>query len=195
MEIEAIAQIDSKVLYEAVLALRIRLFHNALISKQIRKGCVCIFNMDWYMKNKAKFRISLLAWLLLTVFAMQSCDNEADLILGKWERYDDRSAGTTIRVEKVGDAYQGKLVDVKGLAAEMGFTENEVKWKALLPVDRKYYEGKDLLKAVNRSGDVSYVRYDAVYFKLVSNDIMHVSGFARAEESIGSEQKWRRVKE
>lgn len=139
------------------------------------------------MKNHLLITISLLFLLF------SACKEEINPLEGKWERYDDPSNGSIIRVERVGDNYQGKLIRISGELQDLGFEENEVKWKRINEKKTRYYEGLDLLKAVDKTGAVAYSRYEEADFTLENDDILLVSGFTKGAEN-GTHQKWKKLK-
>lgn len=141
-------------------------------------------------------RTTLLLILALVISSLASCSfkNNNDKIVGAWERFDDHAAGTIIEVDKKGNAYLGKITHVSGLLDDLGFIGDDIKWKDVSIKEVDYYEGKDLLKAVDKTGEVAYIRYDDVYFHFQTDDILHVTGFAKGEEFFGTTQKWKRIK-
>lgn len=134
----------------------------------------------------------VVAVCLLLLVVLYGCVQEPDRFLGKWERYDDKSAGSIIKVEKIGDEYEGKLLKVSGDLADMGFVEGDIKWRHIDPKDESHYEGSDLLKGVDTKGAVRYKRYEEVYFELKNDDILLVSAYAEGEEE-GTRQKWKKL--
>ena len=139
-------------------------------------------------------KIFILLMLPVAVF-FSSCEEEEPLLIGKWQRFDDNSRGSIIEVVPVADGtkFQGKLIEVKGVLADLGFKESDVKWRNIVKESRSYYEAEDLLKAVTKTGDIAYIRYDGVYIEFLSPDIILVKGYAQIEEESGTHQKWKRV--
>ncbi len=134
-------------------------------------------------------------YLLFVVFLLSGCAKDTNGLVGKWERFSDQGSGTILHVEKVGDnSYEGKLTHVAGVLTELGFEQQEVKWKSISKTGKKKYQGQDLQKAVDDAGKVARVKYIDVQFELVSEDIMYMSGDSTNNEFVGTKQKWRRLK-
>ena len=153
-------------------------------------GAKLAFKTTAFSKFTKNYLLST-AWVLL--FLLSSCEKHPNPLEGKWQRYDDPSTGSVIRVEQIGDNFQGKLIKVSGELADLGFKENEVKWKKITEKEPHHYEGLDLLKAVNKTGAVAYTRYEEVYFTLENDDILLVSSITKGVEGDNS-QKWKKLK-
>ena len=147
------------------------------------------------MKRKTTGRVLL--WMVLlagTLFQWIGCTPKEEPLVGKWQRYGDAGEGTVIKVAPVGESYVGQIVSVGGDLADIGFQKQDMKWRNIKRVDEQYYQGEDLLKAVYESGEVAYTRYDSVYLRLINDDILQVSGFAKGAESVGTHQTWKKMR-
>lgn len=141
------------------------------------------------MKRQLFFLIST----LLTLFVWSACNDRSDLIVGKWERFDDRAAGSIIKVEKKGDVYQGSLIYTAEELASYGFKPKDIKWKNVKLKETNYYIAQDLQKGVDANGEVKKTTYVDIYIELVSDDILELSEFAKGQEAFGTHQKWKRI--
>ncbi|MEZ4883398.1 MAG: hypothetical protein R3E32_01585 [Chitinophagales bacterium] len=131
--------------------------------------------------------------ILLSFIACK--DKNQDKIVGTWERYDDRAAGTVVMVEKINDHFEGKIVKANGELAEDGFVENDVKWRKITPQTATYFTGEDLNKGIDKYGKVQYTDYHEVYFEIVAEDILRVTYFTNGFDDFGEKQKWKRIKD
>ena len=142
-------------------------------------------------------KLILITFVIASCFANSACrPKEPDKIIGKWERFDDSAEGTRVEVVLVGDQaneYQARLIHLEGILIDLGFKKDEIKWKSITKKNKDYYLAEDLLKATNEQEEIAFSRYDDVYIEMVSDDILHIKGFAEAEEALGTEQKWRRI--
>ena len=132
------------------------------------------------------------AILIPLLFTMITCAQ--DPLLGQWERFGDEAEGAIVMVEKVGDVYHGKLLKPVGMLTELGFTQNEIKWRDIAQVGDDKWRGQDLIKVVDFDGTILSADYDDVYFTKLENDVLEVRKFAKGTEIIGTVQKWRRIK-
>lgn len=146
------------------------------------------------MKKQSKATVLLALFLVGFLFFLSACNSSDKRIVGKWERFDDASAGTTLVVKAVGSSFQGKVSNIEGLLSELGFETGDVKWKSIKWQKNNVYEAQDLQKAVNQKGEVAYSEYINIEIKLISEDILHVSDKDKTENSDEHQQKWRRVK-
>lgn len=138
----------------------------------------------------------LMLCLFIMLFSLSSCTNEEEKkIVGFWERYDDRAAGTIVVVEKVNGHFEGKIIRVSGELKEDGFVENDVKWRNILPKTDTYFVGEDLTKGIDKEGNVKLLSYDDVYFEIVAEDILRVTYYANGSDDFGKKQKWKRIRE
>ncbi|OWY25449.1 hypothetical protein C7N43_19845 [Sphingobacteriales bacterium UPWRP_1] len=142
------------------------------------------------MRNSSYILIIAMLFLSFT-----ACNKGTDKIAGSWERFDDESSGTVVKVEKVGDAFEGKITHASGNLAELGFEEGDVKWKEIAPDtnEKKRYSGKDLVKAIDNNNQVAKTEYVDIYFEFLSNDIMQVLDSSGAQGGTSRPQKWRRI--
>lgn len=116
-----------------------------------------------------------------------------DPILGQWERFGDDAEGSIVQVEIVGKMYHGKMLKPSGILEELGFAENDIKWRDIEPVGINKWKGKDLIKKVDLEGDITSVVYKDVYFTLMSDGVLEVRKFAKESRLFGEIQKWRRI--
>lgn len=114
-------------------------------------------------------------------------------LIGKWERYGDGAAGTVVEVENAGNLCTGRLIKVAGVLNELGFFENDIKWRDILPMSASRWKGRDLIKQLDTTGAISNVEYKDVYFTLSNNKEMEIRWFARDEEFVGTIQRWKRI--
>ncbi len=142
-----------------------------------------------------KTHLFYLSILLATLF-FTACNNqkEADKIIGKWERFDDHAAGSILVVKKTGTNYEASLEHISGVLSDYGFEIGDIKWRNITHIENNQYTGEDLLKSVDRTGEIVQTRYDAVGLSLVASDILQLKGLEEGEESIGTNQRWRRLK-
>lgn len=133
--------------------------------------------------------------MVLLVGIMSACNSGDEKIKGSWERFDDESSGTVVKVEKAGDLYEGKISHVSGNLSELGFEDGDLKWKEISPdtKEKKRYTGKDLVKAIDANNQVAKTDYVDIYFEFLSNDIMQVLDSTGAEGGTSKPQKWRRI--
>ncbi len=131
------------------------------------------------------FLVTLLAILLI------SCTQ--DPLLGQWERFGDEAEGTVVLVQPAGDKLDGKLIRVTGILKELGFYENDIKWRDVMAVGPNRWRGKDLIKIVDVDGIIKEVEYKDVYFTLLGDGTLQIRKFAREEEIVGTTQKWRKI--
>jgi hypothetical protein len=114
-------------------------------------------------------------------------------LLGKWERYGDGAAGSIVEVENKGQVCNGRLVKVAGVLNELGFFENDIKWRDIEPMSASRWKGRDLIKQLDTTGTLANVEYKDVYFTLTNNKELEIRWFAREEEFVGTIQRWKRV--
>ncbi len=138
-------------------------------------------------------------WYIVLVCAVvtfiSSCKTHTNDIVGVWERVGDYGEGSVVEVEKVGSFFQAKLIDfpLTGLMSEMGFQKGDMKWRNVNFVHERYYQGEDLLKIVNKQGEVVSTRYDPVHLELLSENVLEVRAFAAGDEFVGTVQRWNRM--
>jgi len=114
-------------------------------------------------------------------------------MLGKWERYGDGAAGSIVEVENKGQVCTGRLIKVAGVLNELGFFENDIKWRDIEPMSASRWKGRDLIKQLDTTGAISNVEYKDVYFTLSNNKELEIRWFARDEEFVGTIQRWKRI--
>jgi hypothetical protein len=102
-----------------------------------------------------------------------------------------------VRVEKIQNAYYGKLLQVPDSMRFIGFVVGDMKWRDVVPVTSgngsRRYMGKDLLK-YGLQGEVASTRYDDMTIELRSGSMVHLRLLAKGEEYVGTEQVWRKNK-
>ena len=116
-----------------------------------------------------------------------------DPILGYWERFGDDAEGTVVLVEVIGQGYHGRLIKVEGVLKELGFVEDDIKWRDVVPVGPRKWKGRDLIKVVDQSGTIQSIAYKDVYFTLTDEGVLEIKKFVKESEIVGTEQKWRKV--
>lgn len=137
-----------------------------------------------------------LLYFLSILLCIASCTVEDQRkIVGVWERYDDRAAGTLVMVEQVNGHFEGKIIRVDGELAENGFVENDIKWRNILPKTDTYFTGEDLTKGIDKYGKVQSINYDDVYFEVIAEDILRVTYYANSSDDFGKNQKWKRIRD
>ncbi|OGC43213.1 hypothetical protein A2Y85_04935 [candidate division WOR-3 bacterium RBG_13_43_14] len=132
-------------------------------------------------------------YLLATFLILLFIGCTQDPILGQWERYGDEAAGSVVLVQPAGDKFDGRLIWVDGILKDLGFYENDIKWRDILAVGPNRWRGKDLIKIVDANGIIKEVEYKDVYFTLMGDGTLEIRKFAREEEIVGTEQKWRKI--
>ncbi|MGB1206879.1 MAG: hypothetical protein ACPG5B_14615 [Chitinophagales bacterium] len=146
------------------------------------------------MKNQSKVKSLFILFFAVFLLFSFACNSNDKRIVGKWERFDDESAGTRLLVTSIGSSFQGEVINVEGLLSELGFETSDIKWKHIKFQDNNIYAGQDLQKAVNQKGEVAYSEYIDIKIKLISEDILHVSEKKDKTNTDVQQQKWRRVK-
>jgi hypothetical protein len=132
--------------------------------------------------------------LLLSVAVIALCITCAkDPIVGQWERFGDAAAGSVVRVEPIGNTHHGILLVSKGVLLDLGFVENDIKWRDIRPVSPNKWRGQDLIKVPDTSGSVLEAEYKDAYFTLLGDGVLEIRKFVE-EEEIGTVQKWRRIR-
>lgn len=125
------------------------------------------------------------------------CSCGHDPLVGDWRREGDIYAGAVVRVEKIQNAYYGKLLQVPDSMRFIGFVVGDMKWRDVVPVTSgngsRRYMGKDLLK-YGLQGEVASTRYDDMTIELRSGSMVHLRLLAKGEEYVGTEQVWRKNK-
>jgi len=114
-------------------------------------------------------------------------------LLGKWERYGDGAAGSIVEVENKGQVCNGRLIKVAGVLNELGFFENDIKWRDIEPMSASRWKGRDLIKQLDTSGTLANVEYKDVYFTLTNDKELEIRWYAREEEFVGTIQRWKRL--
>jgi hypothetical protein len=114
-------------------------------------------------------------------------------LLGRWERYGDGAAGSIVEVDNKGQVCNGRLIKVGGVLNELGFYENDIKWRDIEPMAANKWKGRDLIKQLDTTGTLTNVEYKDVYFTLINNQDLEVRWFAREEEFVGTIQRWKRI--
>lgn len=145
------------------------------------------------MKNQSKAIPLFILFFVGILFFFSACNSNDKRIIGKWERFDDASAGTTLVVKAMGSGFQGKMLKAEGLLSELGFETNDVKWKHIKWQENNKYKAQDLQKAVNQKGEIAYSEYINIEIQLISEDILHVSE-KEGDNAEENKQKWRRIK-
>ena len=115
-------------------------------------------------------------------------------LIGKWERYGDGASGTIVEVQNAGKVSHGRLVKVAGILNELGFYENDIKWRDIMPMASNRWKGQDLIKQLDSTGALIKVEYKDVYFTMTGNQDLEIRWFAREEEFVGTVQRWKRVR-
>ncbi len=137
----------------------------------------------------------ILLGIFLIIFFITSCTNTPkDKIVGVWERYDDRAAGTLVKVVKVDDHFEGKILKSSGELAEDGFVENDIKWRNIVKKTEDDFTGEDLTKAIDRFGKVQSSSYYEVYFEVIAEDILKITYLMKGTDEFGIEQSWKRIR-
>lgn len=131
-------------------------------------------------------------WMLLTV-TMLFMGCAEDPIVGQWERFGDEAAGSVVTVEPIGRTYHGILLAPKGVLVDLGFAQNDIKWRDIYAVSPNKWRGQDLIKVPDTSGSVLEAEYKDAYFTLLGDGVLEIRKFVE-EEEIGTVQKWRRVR-
>lgn len=114
-------------------------------------------------------------------------------MLGRWERYGDGAAGSVVEVDNKGQVCNGRLIKVGGVLNELGFYENDIKWRDIVPMADNKWKGRDLIKQLDTTGTLANVEYKDVYFTLINNQELEVRWFAHEEEFVGTIQRWKRI--
>jgi len=129
--------------------------------------------------------------IMLSLVLILGCQKNP--LIGKWERYGDGAAGTTVEVENAGNLCTGRLVKVAGVLNELGFYENDIKWRDISPMSANRWKGQDLIKQLDTEGNLINVEYKDVYFTMTKNNELEIRWFAREEEFVGTIQRWKRI--
>lgn len=146
------------------------------------------------MERKNQNIISFII-ILLATFLITSCsDTNQDKIIGIWERYDDRAAGTLVKVEQINNHFEGKILKSSGELAEDGFVENDVKWRNIVKKTEDDFVGEDLTKAIDRFGKVQSSSYHEVRFEIIAEDILKIVYLMKGTDEFGIEQSWKRIR-
>lgn len=133
--------------------------------------------------------------LFLFVLSFTACtEEEKSKIVGVWERYDDRAAGTLVKVSQVNGHFEGKIIKASGELAEDGFLIEDVKWRNIAQETNTYYTGEDLSKGIDKFGKVQSMTYDEVYFEVIAEDILRITHYANGSDEFGKKQKWKRIR-
>lgn len=131
-------------------------------------------------------------WMLIAVIVLCiTCAEEP--IVGQWERFGDDAAGSFVQVEAMGNTYHGILLMPKGVLVDLGFAQNDIKWRDIRAVSPNKWRGQDLIKVPDTSGSVLEAEYKDAYFTLLGDGVLEIRKFVE-EEEIGTVQKWRRVR-
>ncbi len=144
--------------------------------------------------NIKNWNIILLSLFLIGLSFTACTEKEQSKIIGIWERYDDRAAGTLVRVEKINGNFEGKIIKASGELAEDGFTIKDVKWRNIAQETNTYYTGEDLTKGIDKFGKVQSMTYDEVYFEVIAEDILRITHYANGADEFGKKQKWKRIR-
>jgi hypothetical protein len=129
--------------------------------------------------------------IILSLALVLGCQKNP--LIGKWERYGDGAAGTVVEVENAGNLCTGRLVKVAGVLNELGFYENDIKWRDISPMSSNRWKGQDLIKQLDTEGNLVNVEYKDVYFTLTKSNELEIRWFAREEEFVGTIQRWKRI--
>ncbi len=131
-------------------------------------------------------------WMLIAVIVLCiTCAEEP--IVGQWERFGDDATGSFVQVEAMGNIYHGILLMPKGVLVDLGFAQNDIKWRDIRAVSPNKWRGQDLIKVPDTSGSVLEAEYKDAYFTLLGDGVLEIRKFVE-EEEIGTVQKWRRVR-
>ena len=141
-----------------------------------------------------KLNSILLTLLFATLFLTACADEETSKIIGVWERYDDRAAGTIVVVEKINGHFQGKIVRASDELAGDGFVEKDVKWRKINQETPTEFRGEDLTKATDKYGRVQSETYHEVSFEVIAEDILRVTYSTKNPDDFGQKQKWKRIR-
>ncbi len=131
-------------------------------------------------------------YFFLFILLSVGCNNR-DPILGQWERYGDDAEGTVVQVERAGNWRHARLIKVAGVLKELGFAEDDIKWRDIEPMGNNRWRGKDLIKEIDSTGTIVKTEYIDVYYTLIDENILEVRWFASDKWTIGSLQRWRRI--
>lgn len=131
----------------------------------------------------------LLYSLLLTLIGCSS----QDPIIGTWERTGDDYKGMRIKIEQNSATINAQLIK-RPDNGDTTFTVGDIKWKDIKKVDDKKYVFGDLSKYDYAYGTLFQNRYEDSYLTIENNELK-TRGFSKGDESIGTEQTWRRIKE
>jgi len=126
---------------------------------------------------------------ILSIFLFASCQKE-DKLIGTWERYGDDLAGMKVKVVKEGETMKGVIVF---MPYKHRFVEGDIKWKNIKKITKNKYEFEDLYKIADNWENIVEINYHWTSIELVSEDEIYTRRFAKGSESVGTEQKWRRV--
>lgn len=139
---------------------------------------------------------NVILWSLLLIgFFTTACTEEKKVkIVGVWERYDDRAAGTLVKVAQMNGHFEGKIIKASGELAEDGFIVDDIKWRNIAQETSTYFTGEDLSKGIDRYGKVQSTHYDEVYFEVIAEDILRVTHYANSNDEFGKNQKWKRIR-
>lgn len=131
-----------------------------------------------------------LAYSLLLLLI--GCQSE-DPIIGTWERIGDNLKGMKIKVEKNSYSYYGELIK-QPENGDTTFYVGDVKWKDIKNVGKNKYVLQDLGKYKITFGSLFQNHYMETNLTL-ENDVIKTRVFAKGNESMGTEQTWKRSKE
>lgn len=135
-----------------------------------------------------KIIISVISLTLIYI----SCQQDHKIV-GTWVRQDDAFAGMKVKVNKIGNVTNGKIIYLPNSMKMTGFEINDIKWKGIKNIEGNYFEFEDLVKGVDKYGNVGRVDY-ALTRLLISNNVIKIRVYAKGEEIIGTEQIWVREK-
>ena len=133
-------------------------------------------------------------FVVLSVLFFSSCQNN-DKIIGTWERYGDVLEGMRIKVVKEGEHLKGTIIYSTDFSKERGFAEGDVKWKNIKKMTDAKYEYEDLKKTRVPYSDLFEPSYGLSNLELVSENEIYTRVFSKGTEYVGTEQKWKRVKD
>ena len=130
---------------------------------------------------------------LKTIIQELKSNHEKDRVIaflnGDWVRKDGTNlSGTCISVSADNDGFTGIIKSVNGKGKDLGFAENDVKWKEGNIVDKKHITFDDLIELASNSeyGTSS----GTINFKYYQINTHSSSKSARSEYKYGTNQVW-----
>ena len=129
--------------------------------------------------------------LFLLVAILVCCENP---LIGEWERFGDESEGSIIKIEKIGNDLQSKLIKVVGKLTELGFVKHDIKWENIKLVSKKEYKYtfKDLFK-ITYDGKILKSGYIDSYFLIKKDGTIETHVLVEKKSASGDHQKWKKI--